>query len=100
MKIHCLSPVMSKKAQYMNTSILIHQGLSLTNTLVKSNKDGRNSRFNKMFLPKQVKAQQWLAQNLSMDMLGIQHLLKPLPILRGQLATERQLLSHRIYTVA
>eukprot|EP00957_Ditylum_brightwellii_P198639 15139647-Ditylum_brightwellii.AAC.1 len=53
---------MSKKAQYMNTSILNHRGLSLTITLVKSNRDGRNSCFNKMFLPKQEKAQQRLAQ--------------------------------------
>eukprot|EP00957_Ditylum_brightwellii_P035850 2717215-Ditylum_brightwellii.AAC.1 len=48
-KIHRLSPVMSKNAQYLNTNILIHQGLSLTVTLVKSNRDGRSSCFNKTF---------------------------------------------------
>eukprot|EP00957_Ditylum_brightwellii_P059468 4514527-Ditylum_brightwellii.AAC.1 len=47
---HGLGPATSKNPQYMNMNILIHQGLSLTVTLVKSNIDERNSCFNKTFL--------------------------------------------------
>eukprot|EP00957_Ditylum_brightwellii_P076109 5785306-Ditylum_brightwellii.AAC.1 len=57
---YCLSPVTSKNAQFMSTDILIHWGLSLTLTLVKGNRDGRNYYFDMMFLPKQEKAQQRL----------------------------------------
>eukprot|EP00957_Ditylum_brightwellii_P083777 6367721-Ditylum_brightwellii.AAC.1 len=60
MKRHRLSPVMSKNTQFINMDILLHWGLSLTITMVKSNRDGRNYCFNMMFLPKREIAQQWL----------------------------------------
>eukprot|EP00957_Ditylum_brightwellii_P060198 4572324-Ditylum_brightwellii.AAC.1 len=61
-KRHRLSLLTSKNAQFMSTDILIHQRLSLAVTLVKGNRDGRNYCFNVMLLPKQEKAQQWLAR--------------------------------------
>eukprot|EP00957_Ditylum_brightwellii_P108889 8306887-Ditylum_brightwellii.AAC.1 len=71
-KRHHLSPAKSKNTQYMNTDILIHQGLSLTTTLVKSNREGRNlegtiTSIRRPFQNKRKHSNGW-PENLSMDM--------------------------------